>query len=138
VPSEGRPRGLHQPTSPCSSLGIDHLSAQAGSAHALTRGTLARPPSGGQRGLMHTKLTGPPTMNYERLYEYRFREISQGRRGHCWAAVAPMLYELLKRPERVLDPAAGRFEFINAVPSAERWAVDAVASMRVSRERVHG
>jgi hypothetical protein len=66
-------------------------------------------------------------MNYERLYEYRFREISQGRRDTVWAAVAPMLYELLKRPERVLDPAAGRFEFINAVPSAERWAVDAVA-----------
>jgi hypothetical protein len=66
-------------------------------------------------------------MNYQRLYEYRFRRVDQGRRHEVWGAVAPMLYELLKRPERVLDPAAGRCEFINAVPSAERWAVDAVA-----------
>lgn len=66
-------------------------------------------------------------MNYQRLYEYRFRKVAQGRRDDVWVAVAPMLFELLKRPERVLDPAAGRCEFINAVPSAERWAVDAVA-----------
>ena len=37
-----------------------------------------------------------------------------------------MLHEALGRPDRVLDPAAGRCEFINAVPAAERWAVDAV------------
>jgi SAM-dependent methyltransferase len=66
-------------------------------------------------------------MNYQRLYEHRFRDVPQGRRGDVWAALAPMLHTLLKRPERVLDPAAGRCEFINAVPSAERWAVDAVA-----------
>lgn len=66
-------------------------------------------------------------MNYERLYQYRFRNIAQDRRDDVWVAVAPMLFELLKRPDRVLDPAAGRCEFINAVPSAERWAVDAVA-----------
>jgi len=29
-------------------------------------------------------------------------------------------------PERVLDAAAGRGEFINTVPASERWAVDAV------------
>jgi hypothetical protein len=34
------------------------------------------------------------------------------------------VYEALGRPSRVLDPAAGRGEFINAVPAAERWAVD--------------
>lgn len=66
-------------------------------------------------------------MNYQRLYEYRFRNVAQDRRDGVWNAVAPMLYELLKRPERVLDPAAGRCEFINSVPSGERWAVDAVA-----------
>lgn len=37
-----------------------------------------------------------------------------------------MLHDALGRPKRVLDPAAGRCEFINAVPAAERWAVDAV------------
>ena len=29
-------------------------------------------------------------------------------------------------PERVLDPAAGRCEFLNAVPLRERWGIDAV------------
>jgi SAM-dependent methyltransferase len=66
-------------------------------------------------------------MDYQRLYDYRFRNVRQDRRDAVWSAVAPMLYERLNRPIRVLDPAAGRCEFINAVPSAERWAVDAVA-----------
>jgi SAM-dependent methyltransferase len=66
-------------------------------------------------------------MDYQRLYDYRFRNVSQNRRDDVWSTVAPLLYEKLNRPVRVLDPAAGRFEFINAVPSTERWAVDAVA-----------
>jgi SAM-dependent methyltransferase len=65
-------------------------------------------------------------VNHQRLYEYRFRNVSQQRRIDVWAALAPMLYETLGRPRRVLDPAAGRCEFINSVPAAERWAVDAV------------
>ena len=65
-------------------------------------------------------------VNYRRLYEYRFREVDQRRRDEVWEALAPMLHDALGRPERVLDPAAGRCEFINAVPAAERWAVDAV------------
>jgi SAM-dependent methyltransferase len=49
-----------------------------------------------------------------------------------------MIYQLLGRPDRVLDPAAGRCEFINAVPAAERWAVDATAyGERVAREGTH-
>jgi hypothetical protein len=66
-------------------------------------------------------------MNYERLYDYRFRDVPQGRRDDVWTAVAPMLHRLMKNAVRVLDPAAGRCEFINAVPAADRWAVDAVA-----------
>jgi hypothetical protein len=66
-------------------------------------------------------------MNYKRLYEYRFRNVEQRRRTDVWLAVAPLIHELLGSPERVLDPAAGRCEFINAVPASERWAVDAVA-----------
>jgi SAM-dependent methyltransferase len=65
-------------------------------------------------------------VNYERLYGYRFKAVDQGRRDQVWAELAPMLYERLGRPGRVLDPAAGRCEFINAVPAVERWAVDAV------------
>jgi hypothetical protein len=65
-------------------------------------------------------------VNYRRLYQYRFRDVDQRRRTETWAALAPMLHVALGRPERVLDPAAGRCEFINAVPAAERWGVDAV------------
>jgi hypothetical protein len=76
-------------------------------------------------------------MNYERLYSYRFKGVDQSRRQEVWTALAPTLYEWLGRPERVLDPAAGRCEFINAVPANERWAVDAVAyEERVAQEGI--
>jgi SAM-dependent methyltransferase len=77
-------------------------------------------------------------VNYKRLYEYRFRGVDQRRRDDVWVSVAPMIHDLLGRPGRVLDPAAGRCEFINAVPAAERWAVDAVAYEEgVPREGTH-
>jgi ubiquinone/menaquinone biosynthesis C-methylase UbiE len=66
-------------------------------------------------------------MDYQRLYEYRFRDIDQSARTAVWQPIAKFMYEQMGRPERVLDPAAGRGEFINAVPASERWAVDMVA-----------
>jgi len=66
-------------------------------------------------------------MNYQRLYEYRFRDVDQAARTAVWREVARYIHEQLGRPQRVLDPAAGRGEFINAVPATERWAVDQVA-----------
>jgi len=51
-------------------------------------------------------------MDYERLYRYRFRDIDQHRRQVVWNEVSSFLYERLGRPARVLDPAAGRCEFI--------------------------
>lgn len=65
-------------------------------------------------------------IDYERLYEYRFRSIDQAPRQAVWAEIAPFIYDRLDRPETVLDPAAGRCEFINAIPAKERWTVDAV------------
>ena len=44
-----------------------------------------------------------------------------------WREIARFVHDALGRPERVLDPAAGRGEFINAVPARERWAIDQVA-----------
>jgi SAM-dependent methyltransferase len=44
-----------------------------------------------------------------------------------WAEIGPFIYRHLGSPERVLDPAAGRCEFINSVPARERWGVDLVA-----------
>lgn len=66
-------------------------------------------------------------MNYERLYRYRFRDTDQQARTAVWREIAPFVHKQLGAPERVLDPAAGRGEFINAVPARERWAVDQVA-----------
>ncbi len=66
-------------------------------------------------------------MNYQRLYEYRFRNVDQTARNAVWGEVATYVHDQLGRPRRVLDPAAGRGEFINNVPAEERWSVDQVA-----------
>jgi hypothetical protein len=66
-------------------------------------------------------------MDYERLYAYRFRDIDQDARLAVWKEIAPHVYDLMGRPRAVLDPAAGRGEFIGSIPAEERWAVDEVA-----------
>lgn len=63
-------------------------------------------------------------IDYERLYEFRFRHVDQGARTGVWKEISRFLHAELGSPRRVLDPAAGSCEFINAVPAAERWAVD--------------
>jgi hypothetical protein len=65
-------------------------------------------------------------VNYQRLYEYRFRNVDQEARTAVWREIAPFIHRQMRLPERVLDPAAGRGEFINAVPASERWAIDQV------------
>jgi hypothetical protein len=69
---------------------------------------------------------GLRAVNYERLYAYRFRDVDQASREAVWGPIARHVHEELGRPRVVLDPAAGRCEFINAVPAEERWAVDRV------------
>jgi ubiquinone/menaquinone biosynthesis C-methylase UbiE len=67
-------------------------------------------------------------VDYERLYSYRFRDVDQARRRQVWKEIARWITErALGSPSRLLDPAAGRREFIDAAPAAERWAVDQVA-----------
>lgn len=65
-------------------------------------------------------------IDYQRLYEYRFRDVDQASRQAVWNEIAAYLYRRMSTPARVLDPAAGRCEFLNAIPAAERWAVDTV------------
>ena len=65
-------------------------------------------------------------MNYERMYEYRFRDVDQASRQAVWQEIARYLHGRMGAPSCVLDPAAGRGEFITAVPAAERWGVDLV------------
>lgn len=63
-------------------------------------------------------------MNYERIYQYRFRGVDQKKRLLTWGILADFMYKKLGKPERILDPAAGLCEFINAVPAKEKWAID--------------
>lgn len=65
-------------------------------------------------------------IDFARLYAHRFRGIDQGARERVWEQIAPYIWERMGRPQRVLDPAAGRGEFIRAVPAARRTMVDAV------------
>jgi SAM-dependent methyltransferase len=64
--------------------------------------------------------------NYERLYTYRFRDTDQAGRQAVWLEIARYAHSRMGAPQRVLDPAAGRGEFITAVPAAERWGIDLV------------
>lgn len=73
-------------------------------------------------------------MNFERLYEYRFRDIDQQGRIAVWREISPHVHGLMGKPQRVLDPAAGRGEFIGAVPARETWAVDAVSYEEASHK----
>jgi SAM-dependent methyltransferase len=66
-------------------------------------------------------------VDFERLYAYRFRDVDQSARQAVWEPIARFIHDEMDRPHRVLDPAAGRCEFVNAVPAPERWAVDQTA-----------
>ena len=66
-------------------------------------------------------------MNYERLYQYRFKGIDQQGRVAVWREISPHVHQLMGEPQKVLDPAAGRGEFIGSVPARETWAVDQVS-----------
>jgi len=63
-------------------------------------------------------------INYERLYSYRFHDVDQAGRQAVWREIARYAHGRMGAPQRILDPAAGRGEFITAVPAAERWGVD--------------
>jgi SAM-dependent methyltransferase len=71
-------------------------------------------------------------MNYQRIYEYRFQGVDQRARQAVWNEIAAYVYEQMGRPTRLLDPAAGRCEFINAAPAAERWVVDEVSYLEAA------
>jgi hypothetical protein len=65
-------------------------------------------------------------LDYARLYDFRFRGVDQEARRKVWTQIAPFIWERMGRPRRVLDPAGGFGEFVNAVPAEERWLVDVV------------
>lgn len=73
-------------------------------------------------------------MNYDRIYQYRFRSVDRATKIATWKILAHWLAKKLGDPSKVLDPAAGACEFINAVPARERWAVDMGEQVRALAE----
>lgn len=65
-------------------------------------------------------------IDFARLYEYRFKDVDQSGRTRVWEEISAFVHARMGAPRCVLDPAAGRGEFINTVPSAERWGIDLV------------
>lgn len=63
-------------------------------------------------------------MDYERLYQHRFAGVDQEARQAVWSVIAPHIHREMGSPSVVLDPAAGRCEFMNAITAQERWVVD--------------
>jgi len=63
-------------------------------------------------------------MNFDRIYEFRFRGIDDSKKRITWEEIARFIYKKLGKPNIILDPAAGKCELINAIQSEEKWAVD--------------
>lgn len=63
-------------------------------------------------------------MDYEALYNHRFKDVDQTARNKVWKVISEYITSLAGSPTRVLDPACGLGEFINFCPSSEKWAAD--------------
>ena len=73
-------------------------------------------------------------MNYERLYEFRFRGVDNEARQRVWEVIAKDIHRRMRHPQVILDAAGGAGQFINVVPAEERWMVDRVSYGRVDSE----
>ncbi len=64
-------------------------------------------------------------MNIEKIYEYRFSAISEQTRHSTWEAITHFVLKQMGQPKKILDPACGKGEFLQALPlSIERWGID--------------
>lgn len=66
------------------------------------------------------------TLNLERIYQYRFNGVDGRRRDIVWSEISSFILRLMGEPDRLLDPAGGRGEFINSASTTERWFIDMV------------
>lgn len=64
------------------------------------------------------------TINLEKVYEHRFQHISDEKKIAVWKVIANDIYQRMGAPKTVLDPCAGRCEFINNIPIEKGLAVD--------------
>ena len=59
-----------------------------------------------------------------KVYQFRFAGLRQDKKDATWAIVTRWIESRLDNPKSVLDPAAGRGEFIIESRALERWACD--------------
>ena len=72
-------------------------------------------------------------MNYDRIYQHRFRGIDKVAKQAVWKEISLWIYERMGRPRTILDPAAGEMEFLKSIPAQEKWGVDRQAPDALQR-----
>jgi SAM-dependent methyltransferase len=63
-------------------------------------------------------------MDYGRIYEHRFRDVPDSQKAIAWRNIARHIQGFMPGARKILDPCAGRCEFVNHVDAEEVWAVD--------------
>ena len=64
-------------------------------------------------------------MNYNRIYQYRFKDVDSRKKNIVWKGVSHFICEnYFSDAERLLDPAGGLCEFINYATVREKWTID--------------
>ncbi len=56
-------------------------------------------------------------MNYNRIYEYRFKYVDNVKKQKTWKLISEFVDKKLHQPKTILDPADGNCEFINNFPT---------------------
>jgi SAM-dependent methyltransferase len=67
-------------------------------------------------------------MDHARIYDFRFRDIPDAQKRIAWNRIARHVQGFMPGAKRLLDPCAGRCEFVNHAEAGEVWAVDREAS----------
>lgn len=62
--------------------------------------------------------------DYKALYDYRFKNVEQNNRDIVWQIITKFIHQIVGPSDRILDPAAGRGEFIKFSTSNEKWVID--------------
>ncbi len=63
-------------------------------------------------------------MNYDRIYQHRFKGVDKVVKQAVWNEISLWIYKRMGKPRCILDPAAGDMEFLKSIPAPEKWGVD--------------
>jgi len=63
-------------------------------------------------------------MNYDRIYQHRFKAVDKEAKQAVWREISAWIYKAMGQPRHVLDPASGEMEFLKSIPAEEKWGID--------------